>query len=346
LLITPKTRMKGAFVSYSMNALTNKGNSMQKIITRIIIVITLVLLGQSYAFQQTKYKIVVIPKGSTQYFWKAVQKGVNAAARTLKDIEVIWKAPIIESDKKEQISIIEDCIQEGVSGIILSPIDKYELVTPVSHALEKKIPVLIFDSALEGTPGKEFITFVGTDNKEGGNLAGQHLAKLLHGKGKVILLRYAAGQASTTEREEGFLEAIAEHEGIQVIVKDRYAGSIATSAWATSMSLMDKLKESNGVFCPNESLTTGMLQALRQNKLTGKIKFVGFDPSESLIEALQKGEIQALVAQNPILMGSSSVKTLVDYIHGKKVSRKINTGVKLITRDNIEEQEIRQILGK
>jgi len=346
LSIIPKTQIKGAFVPNLINTLPNKGNSMLKTTARIIIVTTLMLLWQSYAFQQTKCKIAVIPKGSTQYFWKAVQKGVNAEAKTLKDIEVIWKAPTIESDKKEQISIIEDCIKEGVSGIILSPIDKYELVAPVSHALEKKIPVLIFDSALEGTPGKEFITFVGTDNKEGGNLAGQHLAKLLHGKGKVILLRYVAGQASTTEREEGFLEAIAEHKGIQVIAKDRYAGSIATNAWATSMNMMDKLKESDGVFCPNESSTTGMLQALRQTKLTGKIIFVGFDPSESLVEALKKGEIQALVAQNPILMGSSSVKTLVDYIHGKKISRKINTGVKLVTRDNIEEREIRQILGK
>ena len=122
---------------------------MQKTIARIITVMTLVLLWQSEAFQQTKYKIVIIPKGSTQYFWKAVQTGVNAEAKTLKDIEVIWKAPTIESDKKEQISIVENCIQEGVSGIILSPIDKYELAASVGHAGEKKIPVLIFDSALE-----------------------------------------------------------------------------------------------------------------------------------------------------------------------------------------------------
>ena len=135
--------MKGAFVPYSMNTLTNKGDSMQKTIVRIIMVIAFVFLWQSYAFQQTKCKIVVIPKGSTQYFWKAVRTGVNAEAKTLKDIEIIWKAPTIESDKKEQISIIEDCIKEGVSGIILSPIDKYELVAFVHPQ-----PVTIFSVIL------------------------------------------------------------------------------------------------------------------------------------------------------------------------------------------------------
>jgi ribose transport system substrate-binding protein len=251
-----------------------------------------------------------------------------------------------ENDRAQQIAIVEQFVNEGVSGIALAPLDNAALVRPVIAAKNKKIPVVIYDSGLNGEPGKDFVSYIATNNKKGGELGGEHLAALLKGKGKVVLLRYMVGSASTMEREAGFLEAIGAHRGIQLTVNNRYAGATAGEAKNASMNLIDKLREADGIFCVNESSTFGMLLTLRQNNLAGKIRFVGFDTSPPLIEALEQGEIDALVAQDPTRMGYESVVTLVRHLKGEATSPVVDTGVRLITRENLNEPEIRSLLGR
>ena len=293
---------------------------------------------------QPKLKIAVIPKGTTHIFWKSVEAGAQAAGKEA-GVEIIWKGPLKENDRAQQIAIVEQFVQEGVSGIVLAPLDNTALQRPVAAALGKRIPVVIFDSALKGEAGKDFVSFVATDNKKGGMLGGEHLSKLLNGKGKIVLLRYQVGSASTQEREDGFVAAMSKNPGLKMIVENRYAGATAGEAKTAAMNIIDKLKEADGVFAPNESSTFGMLLALRQNNLAGKIKFVGFDTSPPLIEALQKGEIDALVAQDPTKMGYEGVKTLVASIQGKQVPKTVDTGVRLITRENLNTPEIKKLLG-
>jgi ribose transport system substrate-binding protein len=294
---------------------------------------------------QEKLRIAVIPKGNTSVFWKSVHAGAKIGAMAAAGVEINWKAPLTEGNKEQQIALVEQYITDGVSGIVLSPISYDALSEPVSKAMKKKIPVLIFDSALKGKAGKDFISFVGTDNRKAGNLAGDNLATLLNGKGNVVLLRYVKGQASTTEREEGFLEAIAKYENIRVIVKDHYAGATVDDAKKASMDLLKQLKEADGIFCPNEESTLGMLFVLRDANLTGKIKFIGFDTPSLVVEALKKGEVSALIAQDPARLGYQSVKTLVDYIRGKKIERTIDTGVRVITLQNLNDPDIQKLLA-
>ena len=111
------------------------------------------------------------------------------------------------------------------------------------------------------------------------------------------------------------------------------------------MNLVDKLREADAIFCPNESTTVGMLLALRQNGLAGKKIFVGFDASPILLQALKKGDINALVAQNPFNMGYLGVKTLAAVIRGEKVEQRIDTGCELVTKDNIDTPAVKTILG-
>ena len=290
-----------------------------------------------------KPRIAVIPKGTTHVFWKSVEAGALAAGKEL-GVEIVWKGPLKENDRAQEIAIVEQFVTEGVSGIVLAPLDDTALKRPVAMALEKKIPVVIIDSALKGEPGRDFLSFVATNNRKGGTMGGTRLAELLGGKGKVSLLRYQVGSASTDEREAGFMEAIAKHPDIQVVVDNRYAGATAGEAKTAAMNMIDRLKESDGVFCPNESSTFGMLLALRQNNLAGKIKFVGFDTSPVLLDALKKGEINALVAQDPQKMGYLGVKTLVEHLRGQKVDALVDTGVTLVTPDNLAAPEIKKIL--
>lgn len=288
-------------------------------------------------------KIAVIPKGTTHMHWKSVEAGARKAGQEL-GAEILWKGPLKESDRAQQISIVEQFVSEGVSGIVLAPLDDAALRRPVEAANAKGIPVVIIDSALKGEAGKDFVSYVGTNNRLGGKLAGEQLVKLLGGKGKVLMLRYQEGSASTIEREEGFLEEVKKSPEIQMIAENRYGGATASEAQTTALNMIDLIREADGIFCSNESLTFGMLLALRQNNLTGKAKFVGFDASQPLVEALKKGEIQALVAQNPTKMGYEAVKTLVAHIHGEKVPESVDSGAALITPENIGSPEIQELL--
>jgi ribose transport system substrate-binding protein len=289
-------------------------------------------------------QIAVIPKGTTHSFWKSVEAGARKAGAEL-GVTILWRGPLKEDDRAQQIGLVQQFIASKVSGIVLAPLDATALVAPVRSAQQKGIPVVIIDSGLKGDAGKDFVSLVATDNRRGGELGGEELARLLKGKGKVVLLRYAEGSASTMEREDGFLAAIARHPGIEVTVKNRFGGATVSLAQDAAMNLVDRIREADAVFCPNESSTQGMLLALRQTGLAGKKIFVGFDASPALLAALGKGEIQALVAQNPARMGYLGVKTMVAQLRGEKVETRVDTGCALITAANRNDPEIKALLG-
>lgn len=290
-------------------------------------------------------RIVVIPKGTTHAFWNSVESGARKASSEA-GIDMVWKGPLKEDDRKTQIELVQQFVSEGVKGIVLAPLDENALKGPVAAAKAKNIPVVIIDSALNGEAGNDFVSFVATDNKMAGELAGAEMVRLLGGKGKVVMLRYAEGSASTTAREAGFLEVVGKSPEIQVISDNRYGGATMDSAKAESMRLIDKLNEADGIFTPNESTTFGMLLALKQNNLAGKKKFVGFDATATLVSALEAGQIDALVAQDPVKMGYEGVKVLAAHLKGEKVPDRVDTGAVLITKQNLNEPAIKELVGR
>ena len=142
-------------------------------------------------------RIAVIPKGTTHDFWKSVHAGAVKAKRELGDVEVIFRGPEKEDDREQQISLVQNFISSGVSAIVLAPLDDKALLPAVQQATAAKIPVVIIDSGLAGEAGKDFVSFAATDNFKGGQLAAQRLGTVLNGNGRVLLLRYQEGSAST-----------------------------------------------------------------------------------------------------------------------------------------------------
>jgi len=291
-----------------------------------------------------RLRIAVIPKGTTHEFWKSVHAGAVKAAREL-DVDIVWKGPLKEDDLKGQVDVVQSFTAQKVSGIVLAPLNDKALVGSVNAAISAKVPVVIFDSALAGGA---ITSFVATDNRAAGRLAGERMAELLGGKGKVILLRYQEGSASTHEREEGFLEAVRKHPGLELVSDNQYGGATTESAFSASERLLlskaSGADAASGVFTPNESTTFGMLLALQKGKLAGKLKFVGFDASDKLVQAVRAGEIDALVLQNPFNMGYLSVSALVKSLRGEKVEALTDTGAKLVDRQNIESPEIKELI--
>ena len=293
--------------------------------------------------QAAPLSIVVIPKGTTHVFWKSVEQGARQAGKDL-GVTVTWKGPLQENDRAQQIQIVQQFVSQGVDGLVLAPLDHAALVRPVQAAGEKKIPVVIFDSALDGTAGKDFVSFVATDSERAGRMGGEQLAGLMGNKGDVVLLRYMVGSASTDARESGFLSAIKADTAMRVVVDNRYAGATTGEAKTAALNMIDQIKAAGGVFCPNESSTYGMLLALRQAGLVGKVKFVGFDASPPLVEALRKGEIDALVVQDPKNMGYKAVEALVKHIRGEQVEPRIDTGAVIVTKENMDTPEVKRLL--
>src|SRR5947209_7853922 len=152
-----------------------------------------------------KWRIEVIPKGTTHEFWKTIHAGALKAANDLGNVEIVWQGPLKEDDRPEQIKLVQNAVAARVDGIVLAPLDSEALVKPVEQAIAAGVAVVIFDSALKSDKPAGYVA---TDNYHGGVLAAERLADRLHGEGRVILVRYMVGSASTEEREQGFVDTI------------------------------------------------------------------------------------------------------------------------------------------
>ena len=289
-----------------------------------------------------KRVIAVVPKGTTHEFWKAVHAGANKAGAEL-GVAIEWKGPVREDDRAEQIKVVENLISAGVAGLVLAPLDDTALVPEAMDAAREGIVVVVIDSNLKWD---DRASFVATDNVAGGAAAARHLGAMLQGKGKVAMMRYQEGSASTANREQGFVDAMhKEFPNIELVSTNQYGGATTESAYQTAENLLVTLSELDGVFCPNESTTFGMLRALQDAKRAGKVRFVGFDASTKLVEALKRDEIQGLVVQNPFAMGELGVHAVVDRLDGKPVEPRIDTRVMVVTRQNMETPDVAALLA-
>ena len=317
-----------------------------------VLLLALALLGaiscnRSKTTNAKKLTIAVIPKGTSHEFWKSIHAGSIKAQRELStngtEVEVIWKGPLREDDREQQIQVVEGFASQGVNGIVLAPLDNRALARPVEEAKGAGVPTVIIDSALESN---SIVSFVATDNRKGGMLGADRLGELMGGKGKAILLRYAEGSASTEEREAGFLQEIkAKYPNIELISSDQYAGATRDTAKRASENLLNRFGDDvQGIFCPNESTTAGMLSALQDIGKAGKVMFVGFDTSQMFIDAMRAKQLHGIVVQNPFNMGYLGVRTMIESLQGKAVEKRIDTGVTMITPENLDAKETQALL--
>ncbi len=291
--------------------------------------------------------IAVIPKGTTHEYWKSLHAGAIQAAQELDSIgqpvNIIWKGPLREDDRELQIQVVEGFIAQGVDGMVLAPLDNEALVRPVEEAERAGVPTVIIDSDVR-TDRK--VSFVATDNFKGGQLAADRLGELMGGKGKALLLRYQVGSASTEDRENGFLTEMKEkYPEIELVSTDQYAGATRETAKRAAENLLNRYGSVvQGAFAPNETSSIGLLLALEEIGKVGTIKQVGFDSGATLMEALKDGKIQGLVVQNPMKMGYLGVKTMVAHLRGEPVEKRVDTGVSLITPENMDTPESQVLL--
>jgi ribose transport system substrate-binding protein len=290
----------------------------------------------------------VIPKGTTHEFWKSIHAGAIKAQREYEAqgvaVRLTWKGPIREDDREQQIQVVEGFLSQGVNGLVLAPLDASALVRPVQEAKRAGIPTVVIDSALAST---DAVSFVATDNEKGGALAADRLGALLKGKGRVLVLRYQEGSASTEAREKGFLDRMkAQYPGVQIVSADQFAGPTRDTAKRASENLLNRFgAQIEGVFTPNESSTAGMLLALQDVGRAGQVRFVGFDSSEAFVAAMRNKQLDGVVLQNPFEMGYQGVKTMVAHLQGQPIQARVDTGVTIVTPENLDTEASKALLN-
>src|SRR5438128_1967813 len=276
------------------------------------------------------FTIAVIPQGSTHEFWKSIHAGAVKAARDEASggirVNIIWKGPMREDDREQQVQVVEGFVTQQVNGIVLAPFDKNALVRPVEEAKRAAIPTVVIDSALESN---DPISFVASNNYHGGELAADEMGRLLGGKGKVLALRYQEGVFSTEQREKGFIDRMkSAYPSVVLVSSNQFAGATRDTAKTAAENLLNRFgNDIDGMFTPNESSTAGALLALEDAGKAGKIRFIGFDSSDVFVKAMRDGKLHGIVVQNPFRMGELGVKTLVDHLLGRKIEKRVDTGV-------------------
>lgn len=317
-----------------------------KPITLLALACSTLLIGCNKTAKSGQLSIAVIPKGTTHIYWKSVEAGANKAASEL-GVKVTFIGPQREDDRSQQIDLVTNQALQN-DAIVLAPLDAVALRDSVKSVADKGKPVVIIDSNLADS-GSFITSYVATDNREGGRIAARRITELLAGHGKVAVLRYAQGSASTEQREEGFLEEIKKSPGIEVVSSEQFSGATASQAQDVATNLLTRLASADGlsiqgIFCSNQTNSYGMLQALRGKNLGGKVKFVGFDCDATFIDALKKGEMQGTVLQDPLNMGYLGVKTAVAKLKGEKVEAVIDTGATLVTAENMGEEKVAALI--
>ncbi len=295
-------------------------------------------------------RIAVVPKATGGEFWETVESGARDAAKEL-GVEIKWEGTLTETEISEQNRIIENMVNLGVDGMAVAPLNAKATRKSIAGAVDAGIPVVVFDSAVDGDA---HVCFVATNNKQGGMLGAQRMIDLFGDKkADVLVIRFLQGTGSTEARVTGFIEQ-AEAAGFN-IVGDPYTedGTVAGAKKTASNTLEGLIRDNklnvDGIFACNLYSALGMAAALddlRKSGIEVNAKFVGFDTSPELIKGLQEGSIDALVAQNPKHMGYLAVETIVKHLKDEAIDPIIDTGVEVVTKERLEnEPEIRQLVG-
>ncbi len=288
-------------------------------------------------------EIAVIVKTTNSNFWQNVNKGAADAIKEVKGYTFTFQGPEAESKIADEVAMVENAVNKKVAAIVLAPSDPEALIPAVKKAWEAKIPVIILDSMLADSGKQYYKSFLATDNKVAGELCAKALIAKIGKEGKIAVMSYVAGVGSEIGRVGGFKDYIAKNSKLQ-IVGTYYSQAQMATALNQTTDVLAANPDLKGIFGANEPTAVGMGRALQQSGKAGKVVAIGFDGNEDLQKFVKDGTIAAIAVQGSYQMGYLGVKTAVEALSGKKVDPFVNTGVVMVTKDNIEKPEAKNVL--
>ncbi|WP_342620474.1 substrate-binding domain-containing protein [Rhodoferax sp. GW822-FHT02A01] len=293
----------------------------------------------------TAQNVVFIPKSSDHQFWELMHEGASRAMNESGSGTLTWRGPAHSGDVDAQIRILETYTRDGADAIVLAPIDRYKLEAPVKMATEKGIRVVVVDSELGG---ENHSSFFGTDNVAAGALAAEQMEKLLGGKGKLVVVRTYKGSVTVEKRVTGFTKHLKAHAPQIQIAADFYAGDAVGDIYSITKETLRRIQHIDAVFAPNETTAQASLRALRDLNLAGKIRFIGFDATPLLLDAIRLREVDGLVLQNPRQMGYLAVKAALESPVSASHRSPTVTYIPatMVTSENVAQPAIQELLAR
>ncbi|SEH29875.1 ABC transporter substrate-binding protein [Rhizobium sp. NFR12] len=289
-------------------------------------------------------EIAVIVKTVNSTFWQNVQKGADAAMKEVgAGNTMTFQGPASESAIADQVNMVENAVNRGVAGIVLAPSDPDALIPAVKKAWEARIPVVIVDSMLSKGSEQYYQSFLATDNKTAGELAAKALIEKVGKEGKIAVMSYVAGAGSEIGRVGGFTDYIKANSKLQ-IVGPFYSQSQMATALNQTTDVLAANSDLKAIFGANEPTAIGMGRAIKQSGKSGKLVAIGFDGNQDLQEFVKDGTLQAIAVQGSFQMGDLGVKTISKLLKKEKVEKFVDTGVVVVTKDNIDKPEAKNVL--
>jgi len=306
---------------------------------RKVVLVGLCLLAVSCNRSQKKV-IGVVPKATSHLFFVSIHAGVDQAAKDL-GVEVQWNGPNEETDHARQIQIVDSMVTQHLSAIAISATDERALAAPVERAIKAGIPVSVFDS---GVNGEGFVTFVATDNFGAGVAAARKIAEFIGGKGTVAMVMHKPGGTSTMLREQGFTGTIAKEFPNVKIVARQYGMADRAKARDAAENMLTAHPDLDAMFASSEASSLGAIQAIKVRGLSGKVKLITFDTSDSHIEALADGTITLMLVQDSFKIGYEAVKSLAVKLNGGTPEKRMDLPARLITKADMAKPEVMALL--
>ncbi len=288
-------------------------------------------------------EIAVIVKTTNSNFWQNVNKGATAAIKGQSDHTMTFNGPASESAIADQVNLVENAINRGVAAIVLAPSDPEALAPAVKRAYEAGIPVAIVDSGLADAAKGTYQAFLSTDNCAAGELVAKTMIDEVGGEGKVAVMSYVAGVGSEIGRVGCFVKYIENNSKIE-LVGPFYSQSQMATALNQTTDILAANDDLVGIFGANEPTAVGMGRALVQSGKAGKVTAIGFDGNGDLQDFVRDGTLKATAVQGSFQMGELGVKAVIDVLNGEKVEPFIDTGVVLVTKENIDEPVAQNVL--
>jgi ribose transport system substrate-binding protein len=286
-------------------------------------------------------RIAVIPKATSHLFWLDVKRGAERAAEEF-EIELLWNGPPTELDYSRQVQIVDSMISQRVDGIAIAATERKALAGVVNRAIDAGIPVTVFDSGLETD---RYLSYVATDNLEAGRMAARKLAELMgSGRKQVGVVMHAPGSESTMDRERGFTEVIGRDFPNITIVATQFGMSDRAKARAAAENILTAHPGLDGLFASSEPSAVGASAAIKARELTQQVALVAFDASDTMVEDLKTGAIDAMVVQDPVRMGYEAVRTLVDQLRGKTPPKRLDLNAQVIQNKDLGEPRVKELL--
>jgi len=285
-----------------------------------------------------KPRVALVLKTLNSPFFIDMQRGAEEAAARL-DVDLVVQAAEREVDVEKQMQIIENLIQAKVAALAITPAGSREVVPAVVKANQARIPVIIVDTRLDpraaADAGAQIVSFVGSDNYQGGRIVGEHLVKVSGGRATVAILEGIPGHETGDSRARGFHDAIRSSPGVRVVASQP-ANWERDQGFTVFQNMLQANPQIDTVFACNDMMALGAIEAIAAAGRTGRIRVLGFDAVQDARRAIQAGTMAASVAQFPAEMGRVAVEAAVRSLKGERPAPETTVRIELVTRENVQ----------